>query len=119
MSTHLLQHALIEARGDRTRSQIADRAAAVRGGDPDFDEKTVERHECRMRTPPANGLALRTHCAAVGLELPEAYTRLGYWPPLDLGPEQIPLAILTDTCRRLGIQLTHHDPSTGRVVIQL
>lgn len=114
-----LQAALIEARAGRPRTEIADLAQNVAGSDPDFSPEDIERHEHTMRTPPADGLKLRTHFAAVGMTLPDGLDLIGYWPELGASPAASALASLGAVCEQYGLRIAAHDPDTGRVVIQL
>lgn len=118
MSIQDLQKRLRRARGARPRRAIADRTLAVPGG-AEVDESIVEKHECRIRTPPADGLALRTHVAALGLPWLECLGTLSYWPPLGIGPAALKIAILRDWCRQNGATVERSDSESGRVVIQL
>ena len=119
MSVKALQDLLISTRGTMNRPEVADRAESVRGGHPDFDAKDIEKLENMLRRPPMDGLKLRTHCAAIGLPLLEALAALDYWPPLEFGPRKIVLSLLQDFCSRHRVAISHHDPDSGRVVIQL
>lgn len=100
------------------RTIIEDRAHGIDGADPEFDQWTVEKLECRIRRPP-NGLELRTLCAVVGMPLLEALRHLDYWPPLRLGRKASGLALVRYLCRELGLKVSAEDLESGRVVIQL
>jgi hypothetical protein len=114
-----LQAALIKARAGRSRPEIADLAQKIAGSDQDFSPEDIARHEHTIRTPPADGLKLRTHVAAVGMTLPDALALIGYWPELGASPTAGALAALKAVCARYGLKIAAHDPGVGRVVIQL
>jgi hypothetical protein len=112
------QAELRRLRGARTRDEIADIAERVEGGAP-LSREDIERHEHRIRSPPAGGLELRTHCAALGMGWPAPACELfGYWPPLAIGaPPGGKMPLLLDFCRRHGMTIERQDASTGRVVV--
>lgn len=114
-----LQAALVEARAGRSRPEIADLSQSVVGSDQDFSPEDIARHEHTIRTPPADGLKLRTHVATVGMTLPDALTLIGYWPELGASPAAGGLAALRAVCERYGLKIAQHDPAAGRLVIQL
>lgn len=132
MSIRKLQGLLIKARGKRNRPAIAEAALDVDAGDPDFDEDFIRKIEVELTRPPVEGLKFRTLCATTGVPLVTALEALGYWPPLVPVETEIPalsptdryaglsdLAALRELCENRRARVCHHDPSSGRVVIQL
>ena len=115
-----MKAALISAKGGRSRPEIYEAALKVEGGDPDFGVEDVERHEHRIRTPPDDGLKLRTHYAAVGLVWTTGLEVIKYWPPLGVkATGGSALEEIRSLCKLRGLRPPAYDPGSRRVVIQL
>jgi hypothetical protein len=119
MGFQRLQERLEEARGRRSRAQIAEAAALVPGGPDGIDHERVRRLERRIDYPPADGSELRAVCAATGCSYFEALREIGYWPPLAPNGRRAALAreLLEEGARLGWWGLTN--AAGGKVIVEV